>query len=177
MILLSALLSSANAALPDCPTPVTPAAPMQIAITTRIPGGGHRTMGGIGIAGLADEAWSLTLLAPAGIELFTLSGPPATVVTGLDTWRPWLARLPVERDLRLIYTALTGGACRAGAGRLRSLPSSSDAPTGGPAPESWTRQWCGPGGGATATRTGDRVVLEDHRRGYTLLIVGFDADR
>ena len=97
----------------------------------------------------------LTLLAPAGLELFTVSGPPATVATGLEAWRPWLERLPVERDLRLVFTAVTD-ACTSGGGRIR--------------PTAAGRRWCGPGGPATVTESDGTVVLVDRRRGYTLTL-------
>lgn len=154
-------LAAALAAPPDCSEPLVPASSVQVGLATH-----GKQVGGLGVVGFGPEGWSLTLLAPAGFELFTVSGPPTAVSTGLEAWRPWLERLPVERDLRLAFTPTTEGACRAPAGRLRTKTT----------PNGWTRSWCGAGGGATATREGDRVVLEDRRRGYTLtLVVGSDA--
>ncbi len=154
-------LSALALAAPPCPVPMAPAAAVQVGLTTH----GHQT-GGLGIVGIDGTSWSLSLLAPAGFELFTVSGPPATVTTGLDAWRPWLERLPVERDLHLMFTPIAAiEACRAetseGAARLRSRA----ADTG------WVRRWRGAGGAATATRVGDRIALVDRRRGYTLTLI------
>jgi hypothetical protein len=154
------LFAAAAAATPDCPPPETPASPVQVGLDVH-----GRKVGGLGIAAFDGGVWSLTLLAPAGFELFTITGPPTTVTTGLDAWRPWLERLPVERDLRVAFTAANAD-CRAGGGRLRTRPTETG----------WERRWCGPGGGATATRDGERVVLVDKRRGYTLTMV-VDAPR
>lgn len=152
---LLALAPAALARVPDCAPPAAPASAVQVGVTTH-----GRQVGGLGIAAIDETAWSLTLLAPAGFELFTVSGPPATVSTGLEAWKPWLERLPVERDLRLVFTP-ADAPCRAPTGRLRARVT----PTG------WERRWCGAGGGATAVRDGDRVTLTDRRRGYTLTLV------
>lgn len=154
--MIALLAGWALAAAPVCPAPVTPASAVQVGVETR-----GRQVGGLGIAGVDGEAWSLTLLAPAGFELFTVSGPPTTVQTGLDAWRPWLERLPVERDLRVIFAPPAEGACRAEHGRIRTKLTATG----------WERRWCGKGGPVTATRDGGRVVLEDRRRGYTLTMV------
>ncbi|MDP2305988.1 MAG: DUF3261 domain-containing protein [Pseudomonadota bacterium] len=145
----------AAARAPECPPPAAPASAVQVGLTTH-----GRQIGGLGIAAFDGAAWSLTLLAPAGFELFTVAGPPAAVTTGLEAWRPWLEKLPVERDLRLAFTD-TDQACRAPRGHLRTTPT----PTG------WERRWCGAGGGATAVRDGGRVTLTDKRRGYTLTLL------
>lgn len=156
--------SVATAKAPDCGTPAAPAAPVQIGLSTQ-----GRQVAGLGIAGIDDAAWSLTLLAPAGFELFTISGPPSTVSTGLDAWRPWLEKLPVERDLRLMLTPAAPAepdraraeTCRAPGGRIRATPTATG----------WERRWRGAGGGARAERNGGRVTLVDPRRGYTLTLI------
>jgi hypothetical protein len=152
----AALIPTARAAAPDCAPPATPADALQVGLRAH----GHE-VGGLGIASFEAAAWSLTLLAPAGFELFTVSGPPATVATGLEQWRPWLTRLPVERDLRLAFTPVTPGACRSGGGHLRTRVTATG----------WERRWCGPGGHATATRAGDTIHLVDRPRGYDLTLV------
>lgn len=159
MVALGLATTVASAGVPACPPPAAPASAVQVGLTTH-----GRQVGGLGIAAIDEAAWSLTLLAPAGFELFTVSGPPTTVATGLDAWRPWLEKLPVERDLRLAFTPAPSDAaatCRAPGGRLRVTPT----PTG------WSRRWCGAGGGATAERDGDRVTVVDKRRGYTLTLL------
>jgi hypothetical protein len=164
--LLALVVPFAAARAPDCAPPMAPASAVQVGLTTH-----GRQVGGLGIAAIDDTTWSLSLLAPAGFELFTISGPPATVATGLEAWRPWLEKLPVERDLRLAFTPTDPGngqtaACRAPGGTLRATPTETG----------WTRRWCGNGGGATATRDGDRVTLTDKRRGYTLTLILSEPD-
>jgi hypothetical protein len=154
-------LPSLALAAPPCPVPMAPAAAVQVSLTTH----GHQT-GGLGIVAIDGTSWSLSLLAPAGFELFTVSGPPDTVTTGLDAWRPWLERLPVERDLHLLFTPIAADeACRAetseGAAHLRSRAAGAGR----------VRRWRGAGGGATATVEGSRLTLVDRRRGYTLTLI------
>lgn len=145
----------------DCPPPEVPAFALQVGLETH----GH-AIGGLGVARLDGADWSLTLLAPAGFELFTVSR--TGVETGLEAWRPWLEKLPVERDLRLAFTTVDTR-CRAGEGVIRRKPGSK---RGGVEREE-LRRWRGAGGPAVATIGDGRVTIRDPLRGYTLqLVVG-----
>lgn len=150
------LLLGAALAVEPCPSPVAPEGAVQVGLDTH----GH-TVGGLGIATIDATSYSLSLLAPAGFELFTVSGPPNAVATGLDAWRPWLEQLPVARDLALAFTPVVEGACLVDGGRIRTRVTA----------DGWERRWCGKGGGARATRAGDRLVLHDRLRGYTLTLI------
>lgn len=144
------LLSAALAAVPDCPPPAAPQVPVLVGLDAH-----GRKVAGLGIVTFEQERWSLTLLSPGGLEMFTVAGPPATVSTAFEAWIPWLERLPVERDLRLAFTP-TDTTCRSGAGKVHVSPKG--------------RRWCGAGGPATLTEVDGSLVLADRRRGYTLTL-------
>ena len=146
--------------LPACEIPTLIDQVYTVGITTH----GH-TIGGIGIVDLAGTSadpatvdagrWSLMLLSPSGLALFTASGPPASVTTGIPAWGPSLARLPFERDLLLAF--VVGDACATGGGTIR--------------PRGTRTRWRGPGGRAHAVYATDRVTIHDPMRGYTLTLV------
>ena len=146
---------------------------VDLPITLGIETHGHQ-VGGMGIVTMQTAsdttAWSLTLLSPGGLALFTARGAfdetaeeaPAVVETGLDAWRPWLEKLPLGRDLRTAFaTWVDPTACAGGKTRTH---------TGGES-MTWARRWRGPGGPVTAEITADRVLLHDRLRGYTLTLV------
>jgi len=146
---------------------------VDLPITLGIETHGHQ-VGGMGIVtmqGAGDTtSWSLTLLSPGGLALFTARGAfdataaeaPAVVATGLDAWRPWLEQLPLGRDLRTAFaTEVDPRSCAGGTTRTRPGAEST----------TWTRRWRGPGGPVKAEITADRVLLRDRLRGYTLTIV------
>jgi hypothetical protein len=137
---------------PACPPLEVPAQAVTVGLQTR----GH-TLAGTGIVQAEGERWSLTLLSPVGVQLFSISGPPRDVLTGLEAWRPWLARLPVQRDLALALGAASQR-CRIAGGRLWIDADG-------------VRRWRGRGGPARATVDGTRVTLSDTRRGYHLSLV------
>ena len=161
------LLFSAGPAHAVCALPEIVDMPITLGIETH-----GRQIGGLGILTMtaADEAtdWSLTLLSPGGLALFTATGAvrerardaPALIQTGLDAWRPWLEQLPLGRDLRAAFAIDDGGDC---VGHMRTRA----------APEGSARQrcWRGPGGAVHVALADDRVVLNDRRRGYTLTLV------
>ncbi len=171
--LLLALVTPAAHA--TCRVPEIVDMPITLGIETH----GH-AIGGMGIVTMtsagedvASVAWSLTLLSPGGLALFTARGTfaedqpegPVAIETGLDAWKPWLEKLPLGRDLRVAFS--TDGArlaCAGGRTRTRSTSTQADGPA-------WTRRWHGPGGPVRAEITADRVVLHDPLRGYTLTIV------
>lgn len=151
---MMSLLSALALATP-CPPPVAPEAPVQLGIDLR----GH-AVGGLAIVRLDGETWSLNLLSPMGLELFGLSGPPQRVDSAPEAWRPWLERLPFERDLRLAFTPVEAR-CAVADGRMR--------------PRADGAHWRGAGGPARLERAGDRLVITDRRRGYALTLVVSDA--
>lgn len=117
-----------------------------------------QALGGIGLVHLDGEAWSLSLLTPTGLELFTVSGPPKVVAAGVASWGPWLAKMPVERDLRLVFTPGETDCALEGA---RLLHRDTD--------DGWVRRWRGEGGPARARRQGERVELAGP--GYRLVLI------
>jgi hypothetical protein len=166
---LFALLSSANA-YASCTLPDVEDAPVSVGIEVH----GH-TFGGMGIVSLHDQDWSLTLLSPGGLKLFSAQGryaaespgQPGTISTGLDAWRPWLEALPFGRDLRTAF-ATTDGAC-GDEGKLRTRTHTFT--VNGVETLGWQRCWRGAGGKVYAEVLPERVVLYDRLRGYTLTIV------
>ena len=147
MFLVSGLLAS------PCAAPALPAQALTLGIEVH----GH-TLAGTAIVAAEGGTWSLTLLSPGGLGLFTLSGPPQVVQTGLDSWRPWLEKLPVERDLMLAFTPVPPEGCTIGTGKIRVDRQ------GG-------RHWRGPGGPAHLQQEANTLTLVDRLRGYTLLLV------
>lgn len=116
---------------------------------------------GLSVAGLAavsfgDDAFALVALSPAGIELFGVkrTGETTTVDAAFPEWKPWLERLPFERDLTLVATAVTHS-CRADSGSVLLGE---------------VRRWRGKGGPARASAVDDRWTVRDPLRGYTLTL-------
>lgn len=156
--------------VPPCEPPALVDAVYSVGLVSH----GH-TLGGTGIVTMDGGRWSLTLLSPGGLELFTASGPPPAVATGIPAWAPYLKKLPFERDLWLAFTVVPGGRCTVGGGTLRARGAGT---TGeGPAGEDETGEtprrtvWRGAGGRARADATAGRVVVRDPRRRYTLTLV------
>lgn len=170
---LALLLASAQAA---CGVPPIVDLPVTLGVVTH----GQR-IGGTGIVTLQspedpestdDTVWSLTLLSPGGLSLFTARGAfgdaaelPVSIDTGLDAWRFWLERLPLGRDLRAAF-ATRDGACAGGTLRTRA--------DGTPEGTVWHRRWRGPGGPVRVDIRAGRVVVHDRLRGYTLTLVSPD---
>lgn len=139
--------------IPACPPPVVDT---QLQVGVRAFG---QALGGLGVVHLDAQTYSLSLLIPTGMELFTVSGPPRTVAAGVAAWAPWLARMPIERDLRLVFTPTQEPRCDAGPGRIRQRLTETG----------WVRRWCGEGGHAKAVREGGLVQL--YGAGYQLTFV------
>ena len=118
-----------------------------------------RTLGGEAILFAEDGVFSLTLLGPGGVEMFTADG--VGVTTPIDSWRPFLQVLPVQRDLALLFTQWEGEACWTGTAVMKL--------------KNGERRWRGEGGPARATVLGNRWTLVDRRRAYTLKLVVPDA--
>lgn len=168
-LLGAALALHAADARAACGAPKIVDLPITLGIETH-----GRQVGGMGIVTMqgAGEttSWSLTLLSPGGLALFTAHGAfdataaeaPAVVETGLEAWRPWLEKLPLGRDLRTAFATWVDPTECAG-GTTRTRPGAESM--------TWTRRWRGPGGAVKADITADRVLLHDRLRGYTLTLV------
>lgn len=148
--------------LPRCAPPALDGAVVQVAVESL-----GRKLGGLGLVTLDEERFSLALLAPGGTELFTVHGPPHTVDSAVATWTPFLAHLPIERDLRLAFTPADGTGCRATAGRIRQR----DAEGG------WDRRWYGRGGAARASKRTDGIIVTESRYALRLIVEDVDASR
>lgn len=144
--------------LPPCPAPALEGHTVQLSVSAF-----GKKLGGLGVIDLSSERYALTLLSPTGPELFRVEGPPYTVTSAVATWTPWLGRLPVERDLRTLFTEVPEGGCRLSGGRLRTRAAA----------DGWTHEWRGRGGPATATRSGDRRTLHDRR--YDIVTIDLPA--
>ncbi len=81
------------------------------------------TLAGQVVAVLTPEAVEARALSPAGTSLFTWrSDADGREVHAPDpSWEPWLARMPLDRDLMLVHAwrCPEAGRCRAGGGTLR----------------------------------------------------------
>lgn len=148
--------------LPACPAPALEGHTVQLSVSAF-----GRKLGGLGVIDLSQDRYALTLLSPTGPELFRVEGPPYTVTSAVATWTPWLGRLPVERDLRTLFTDVPEGGCRVAGGRLRTSDLTLDG---------WTRHWRGRGGPASASRAGNERRLHDRRYDIvTIDLPGTDA--
>lgn len=179
------LLSAALAATPPCPLPTG-----EHVVTLGIASHGH-TFGGLGIVDFSGEDWTLTALSPAGPAIFSVvhEAGLTTVQSAFPEWTPLLAQLPFDRDLRLLHTPTTetcevlppsapppAGTGAVGAWSDVAAVRAAAAPT--PAPlrgrivvHGTTRRWRGAPGPARVTAEGDKLVLTDPLRGYTLTVV------
>ena len=131
---------------------------------------GGRSLAGLAVVDLSAEGARLQALTSFGTEVFRVeAGPGGTAVAAADpAWVEALARLPIERDLRLaLGWSCPDGRCAAGEGRVEER-----AVEGGV-----ERIWRGPEGPATARIRGNRAVLTDPVRGYTLTLVEARGDR
>lgn len=137
----------------DCPAPAVDSAQVQVGVRAF-----GRELGGLGVISLDASTYSLTLLVPTGTELFTVSGPPTSVQAVMPDWAPWLGRMPIERDLRLVFTEVTDR-CKTTGGKLRTKATDTG----------WVRHWCGDGGAARAVREGGVVTV--YGRGYEPVLV------
>ena len=181
------LLSAALAAPPPCPLPTG-----EHVVTLGIASHGH-SFGGLGVVDFSGEDWTLTALSPAGPAIFSVvhEAGLTTVQSAFPEWTPLLGQLPFDRDLRLLHTptsetcevrppaappptGTTGGAVSTSTDVAATR--AADAPT--PAPlrgrivvHGTTRRWRGAPGPARVTAEGDKLVLTDPLRGYTLTVV------
>lgn len=118
-----------------------------------------RQIAGTAVVTVNDTSWALLGLGPTGNAWFTVRSVDGEVdVTAPDDGMAQvLGRIPLERDLWLLYRWSCADRCRADGG---TLVTDGD-----------TVQWRGHGGPATVVRTGARAVLTDPRRGYTLTVL------
>lgn len=137
--------------LPPCPTPQVVEEVASVGVSAL----GHR-LGGMGVVSLDGDSWSLLLLSPGGLELFSVTGPPQVVVAALPEWAPWIERMPIGRDLWMVYAEVPEGGCAAPEGELRVRGDRV--------------RWRGEGGPAVATRGEGSVEVRDRRRHYRLVV-------
>ena len=140
--------------LPPCADPAVDQRPVQLAVTAL-----GKKLGGMGLVDVHESTYGLMMLSPGGLSLFHIHGPPLQIESGIADWVPWLGRLPIERDLRVMFTDVPESGCRAPHGRLRTTIH----------PDGWTPQWHGRGGAVKATRAGNRTTLDTPV--YSLLVV------
>ncbi len=156
-----ALLLAACAGLP----PAVEAPPLEVLHQFAISARGQ-TFAGMAAVQLDGPAYTLVAITPGGLELFSVRGDADTQIVSApqEDLQGILARLPLGRDLHLLYAWSCGSApkCSAGGGTV----------TEGAVDGVWTRTWKGPGGPATVVVEAGRATLEDPRRGYTLRVVG-----
>jgi len=138
---------------PVCADPAVEERVVSMGLTTF----GHG-MVGTAVATVSGGRWSLTLLAPGGVEMFTASGPPTVVATGIEAWRPWLEGMPFERDLWLTWGDVPEGGCT-----LTDGGSLTRVGTG--------VRYVGPAGRARRRDDEGRVEVRDARRHYRLTLV------
>ena len=130
--------------------------PVEVQVLVAISFNGQ-LIGGPAVIQLDDTSYRLTMLSPGGVEVFSISGQEGTVsVTGPDAWTPYLKRLPIERDLRLMFTTAD---CKAAKGTFYETDTGAD--------------YRGCYGRASMTLEGARVVT-DRRRAYSLKVVGLE---
>ena len=149
---LAFLLGFAAAATPACPD-----APSDRVYSLGMTVHGH-SVGGLAVVSTTPDSFTLVALAPTGPELFSIQrhGEATTIDSPLPEWKPWLARIPFERDLGLVSPPLVGS-CTTPAGRVHVRDH--------------RRRWRGAGGPARAAQQADgRWVLHDPWRGYTLTL-------
>jgi hypothetical protein len=160
---IAALLALLACAHP--PPAAAPAARQEVVCAFAIDARG-RTLAGLMAAVLTPDGVEVSALTPTGLELFRVSshGGVAQVAAPDPAWEPWLARLPFERDLPLVFAwSCPAGRCAAGGGVLRERAL----PGGGV-----RRAWRGPEGPVVAEIVPGQAVLRDPRRGFTVTLAG-----
>ena len=124
-----------------------------------------KILAGVAVAVIEGERVTLMALGPAGTEIFRVEddGKTVNVTAPSEDWRPWLERLPLARDIRLVHAwSCPQGRCAAGRGVVEESISED-----GLAIE---RSWRGPGGRVSASIWDGRAEVTDDRRGYTVTL-------
>ncbi|MEQ1508451.1 MAG: hypothetical protein ABMB14_39840, partial [Myxococcota bacterium] len=118
-----------------------------------------RSLGGTAVVAVDDTSWALLGLGPAGTALFTVrsEGGQTAVTAPDDRMAEVLGRMPLERDLWLLYRWQCDDRCRTDHGRIDV--------------DGDTTRWRGRDGRATIVTTDGRRVLEDPLRHYTLTVL------
>jgi hypothetical protein len=122
---------------------------------------GERSLGGAAVVEVDDTSFALIGLAPSGTALFAVrgdSGGEVEVSAPDPAMADVLARIPVRRDLWLLYRWRCEGRCRAEEGVLTV--------------QDGVVRWRGRGGPARVARTDGRATLTDPRRGYSITVAG-----
>jgi hypothetical protein len=155
------LLLAACAVLPSA----VEAPPLEVLHQFAIKARGQ-TFAGMAAVQIQGDAYTLVAITPGGLELFHVRGDAEThmVAAPQEDMQAVLERLPLGRDLHLLYAWSCGSApaCEIGGGSLTEAATDAG----------FTRTWKGPGGPAVVIVEEGRATLEDTRRGYTLVVVG-----
>lgn len=119
-----------------------------------------RDLAGTAVVSVDDDGWALLGLGPTGTAIFTVRSVAGEieVTSPDDRMTQVLGRIPLERDLWLLYRWQCESRCRADGGIVNT--------------EGDRVSWRGHGGPATVVRTEGRSVLSDQRRGYQLTVLG-----
>jgi hypothetical protein len=118
-----------------------------------------RDIAGTAVVTVDDAGWSLLGLGPTGNAWFGVRSADGAIAVQApdDAMARVLERLPLERDLWLLYRWQCPALCRTDGGTIRV--------------EGERVSFRGRGGPATVVRTEGRSVLTDPRRGYTLTVL------
>ncbi len=118
-----------------------------------------RKLGGTAVVSVTDADWALLGLGPGGAAVFSVrSAAGAVTATAPDeAMAAALGKMPLERDLWLLYRWQCADRCRTDGGVLDR--------------DGDRLAWRGRGGPASIVRTEGRAVLTDPRRGYRLTVV------
>lgn len=121
---------------------------------------GHgMTIGGAAVIAVGDEDWALLGLGPTGTALFTVRSQNGEVTTTApdEGMASALAKMPLERDLWLLYRWTCAERCRVVNGVLTVAGDEV--------------RWRGRRGPATIRRIDGKTILVDPRRGYRLTVL------
>jgi hypothetical protein len=118
-----------------------------------------RDLAGTAVVTVDDDSWALLGLGPTGTALFSVRSADGEIEVSApdDRMAQVLGRIPMERDLWLLYRWTCEARCRAEHGILQV--------------EGDEVRWRGRGGRATVRWTEGRAVLTDPRRRYELTVL------
>lgn len=125
-----------------------------------------RSFAGLMAAALEGGGVEVSALTPAGTEIFHVSrhGEQVSVRAPDPAWEPWLARLPFDRDLALVFAwHCPSERCQVAGGVLRQRSLDDGA---------LERSWRGPGGPVSAVIRPGKASITDPRRGYQVILAG-----
>lgn len=133
----------------------------QFALRATMPGAGEQVFAGLAAIRIDHDHAQLEALSIAGPALFSVVATPTSLeITSPDPrMTAVLQRIPFWRDLAMLYIwECERDACSVEGGRL--------------IPDENGTTYKGRGGRATLSREGNITHIDDHRRGYSLTVVG-----